>query len=94
MVICNVPPMTDMWENTCILGESLRSFNLIRGRILGLVLFAIHSHFYRFGLRFIIFQTHATSYSFYSSVTVHCKEKGGYLIENHIPKGAWLKKSI
>jgi hypothetical protein len=33
---------------------------------------------YSFALRFLIFQTHAISYSFYSSVTVYTvKEKGG-----------------
>jgi hypothetical protein len=34
---------------------------------------AIHSHLCSFALRFLFLQTHGTSYSFYSSVTVHCK---------------------
>ncbi len=33
----------------------------------------IHCHLYIFALRILFLQTHATSYSFYSSVTVHCK---------------------
>jgi hypothetical protein len=36
-------------------------------------LLAIHSHLYSFALRFLFIQTHATSYSFYGSVTEHCK---------------------
>ncbi len=36
-------------------------------------LLAIHSHLYRFALRYLFLQTHATSYSFHSSITVHCK---------------------
>jgi hypothetical protein len=47
-------------------------------------LLVIQSHHYSFAWRFIFLQTHATSYSFFS-VTVHCKEKGGNLIENHTP---------
>jgi hypothetical protein len=35
---------------------------------------AIHSHLYSFAFWFIFLQTHAISYSFYSSVTVHCFE--------------------
>ncbi len=36
-------------------------------------LLAIHSELYSFALRFLFLLTHATSYSFYSSVIVHCK---------------------
>ena len=36
-------------------------------------LLVIHSHLYSFTLRFLFLQTHATSDSFYSSFTVHCK---------------------
>jgi hypothetical protein len=43
----------------------------IQTKVLGVFLLAIHSQ--RYVLRFPIIQTHATSYSFYSSVTVHCK---------------------
>ncbi len=45
----------------------------IQTKVLIFFLLAIHSHLYSFALRFLFFQTHATSYSFYSSVTVHCK---------------------
>jgi hypothetical protein len=38
-------------------------------------LFAIHSHLYSSALSFLFLQTHATSYSFHSSVSVHCKEE-------------------
>jgi hypothetical protein len=38
-------------------------------------LLAIHSHLYSFALRVIFLQTLATSYSFYSSVTVQYTEK-------------------
>jgi hypothetical protein len=41
-------------------------------KVLRVFLFAIHSHLYSFSLRFLSLQTHATSYSFCSSVTVHC----------------------
>ncbi len=58
------PPLLQPWGR--ILGEnpdrSLKSF-----------LVAIHSHLYSFALTFLFLQTHATSYSFYSSVTPHCK---------------------
>ncbi len=43
------------------------------------------SHLYNFALRFLFLLTHATSYSFYSSVTVHCRRKEKNLIENHTP---------
>ena len=51
----------------------------IRTKILRVFFIAIHSHLYSFALRFLFLQTHTTSYSFYSSVTVHCtvKKKGG-----------------
>jgi hypothetical protein len=41
-------------------------------------LLAIHSHLYSFAMRFLFLQTHATSYSFYSLVTVHCNENMKY----------------
>jgi hypothetical protein len=46
----------------------------IRTKVLRVFLLAIHSHLYSFALRCLFIQTHATSYCFYSSVTVlHCK---------------------
>ncbi len=42
-------------------------------KVLRVFLLAIHSHLYSFALRFLFIQTHATCYSFYSSITVHCK---------------------
>jgi hypothetical protein len=41
-----------------------------------------------------ILQTHATSYSFYSSVTVHCRVKGGKPDRKPYPLPYGLKKSI
>jgi len=49
---------------------------MYRGRILGRnpdKRLAIHSHIYSFALRFLFLQTYATFYSFYGSVTAHCK---------------------
>jgi hypothetical protein len=43
----------------------------IQAKVLSVFLLAIHSHLYRF----IFLQAPATSYRFYSSVTVHCKEE-------------------
>ncbi len=40
-------------------------------QVLGVFLLAIHSHLHSFALRFIVLETHTTSYSFYSSV--HCE---------------------
>jgi hypothetical protein len=45
----------------------------IQAKVFRVFLLAIHTHLYSFALRFIFPQTHATSYSFYSSVNVHCK---------------------
>jgi hypothetical protein len=42
-------------------------------QVLRAFLLAIQNHLYSFALRFLFLQTHTTSYSFYSSVTVHCK---------------------
>ncbi len=45
----------------------------VQTKVLRVFLLAIQSHLYSFSLRFLFLQTHATSYSFYSSATVHCK---------------------
>ena len=42
-------------------------------KVLRVFLLAIHNHIYSFALRFLFLETHTTSHSFYSSVTVHCK---------------------
>ncbi len=58
----------------------------IRTKVLKVFLLAIHSPLYSFALRFLFLQTHATSYSFYSSVQLlYIVKKGGNLIENHTP---------
>ncbi len=47
----------------------------------------IHSHHYSFALRFLVLQTHATSYCFYSSCsycTLHERRKEENLLVNHI----------
>jgi hypothetical protein len=43
----------------------------IQTKVLRVFLLVIHSHLYNFALRFLFLQTHTTSYSFYSSVTLH-----------------------
>jgi hypothetical protein len=45
----------------------------IQTKVFSVFLLAIHSHLYSFALRFLVLQTHTTSYRFYSSVTVHYK---------------------
>jgi hypothetical protein len=45
----------------------------IQTKVLRFFLLAIHSHLYRFALTFLFLQIQATSYSFYSLDTVHCK---------------------
>jgi hypothetical protein len=45
----------------------------IQTKVLKVSPLAIHRHIYNSALRFLFLQTHATSYNFYSSVTVHCK---------------------
>ncbi len=69
----------------CTLHECMVTRNLYRGWILGrnadkslkrVFLLAIHSHIYTFSLRFLFLQTHATSYSFFSSLLYTVKEKG------------------
>jgi hypothetical protein len=45
----------------------------IQTKVLRVFLLAIHSHLYIFPWDFYFLKTHETSYSFCSSVTVHCK---------------------
>jgi hypothetical protein len=47
-------------------------------------LLAIHSPLYSFAMRFLFLQTHATSYSFYSSVAEPDRKS--------IPPSLWFKK--
>ncbi len=63
-------------------------------KVLRVFLLAIHSHLYSFALRFIFLQTHATSYSFYSSVTVHCKGERKNPDRKPNPLPVWFKTSI
>ncbi len=63
----------------------------IQTKVFRVFLLAIHSHLYSFALRVIFLQTQATSYSFYSSVTVCTlystlkRRKMENLVENHSP---------
>jgi hypothetical protein len=66
----------------------------IQTKVLRVFLLAIHSHLYRYALRFLFLQTHATSYSFYSSVIVHCKVDRRKTWQKTIPSSLWFKKSI
>ncbi len=64
----------------CTLHECMVTRNLYRGWVLGRnpdKSLAIHSHLYSFALRFLFLQTHATSYSFFSSLLYTVQEKGG-----------------
>ena len=73
-------PLSALWTR-----PDKKVFGNFRGRILGrnldkasrLFLLVIHSHLYSFALRFLFLQTHATSYSFYSTLLYTVKEKGG-----------------
>ncbi len=44
----------------------------VQTNVFRVFLLAIHSHIYSFVSRFLFLQTNATSYSFYTSVSVHC----------------------
>ncbi len=61
----------------------------IKTKVFRVFLLAIHSPLYSFALRFIFLQTHVTSYSFYSSFTVHNKGER----RKPIPPSLWFKKS-
>ncbi len=45
----------------------------IQTKVVRVFILAIHSHRCRFAVGFLFLQTHATSYSFYSYATEHCK---------------------
>ena len=57
----------------CTVSTEAEFLDEIQAEILRVFLLAIHSHLYIVALRFLFLQTHTTSYSFYSSDTVHCK---------------------
>ncbi len=48
----------------------------------------------RLALRFIFLKTHATSYSFFSSLTLHCKWERRKNWQKTTPPSLWFKKSI
>ncbi len=86
----------------CTLHEYMVTRHLYRGWVLRrnpdkslkrIFLLAIHSHLYAFSLRFLFLQTHATSYSFFSSLlhSYTVKEKEENLIET-VPPSQYLKK--
>ncbi len=57
-------------------------------------LLVIHGHLCSFALRFLFLQTHATSYSFFSSFTVHCKGEMKKAWQKLYPLFLLFKKSI
>jgi hypothetical protein len=65
----------------------------IQTKVLRVFLLTIHSHLYRFVLRFLFLQTHTTSYGFYSSV-IHCKRERRKTWQKTLPTSLWVKKSI
>jgi hypothetical protein len=56
-----------------VLETEVEFLDKIQKKVLRNVLLAIHNHLYSFALRFL--HIHATSYSFYSSVTVQRGER-------------------
>jgi hypothetical protein len=52
--------------SSCALSEA-EFLDEIQTKVLIVFLFAIHGHLYSFALRVLFLQTHAISYSFYSS---------------------------
>ncbi len=52
------------------------------------------SPLHSFALRLLFLQTHSASYSFYSSVTVHCKRERRKTWKKTISPYLWCKKSI
>ncbi len=64
-------------------------------KVLRVFLIAIHSHLYSFALRFLVLQTHATSYSFCRVLLYTVKETGEKKPElKTTPPSLWFKKSI
>ncbi len=65
---------SNIYNSTCSTKECPEDefWDEIQTKILRVFLLAIHIHLYSLALRFIFLQTHATSYSFYISVTAHC----------------------
>jgi hypothetical protein len=61
-----------------LMGTETEFLDEIQTKVSRDFLLVIHSHLHSFVLRFLFLQTHAASYSFYSSVTVHCKEEMVY----------------
>jgi hypothetical protein len=65
-----------------LIGPEDEFWDEIQAKFLTVFLFPIHSHLYSFALRFLFLQTHATSYSFKSTLK---RRKEANLIENHTP---------
>jgi hypothetical protein len=64
-----------MPKSTLGICSEAKFLNEIHTKVLGFFLLAIHSHLYSFAYKISILQIRATSYSFSSSVTVHCIEE-------------------
>jgi hypothetical protein len=58
-------------------GPEAKFLDEIQTKFLRVFLLAIHSHLYSFALGFLLLQTHATSYSFFSSLLYTVKKKEG-----------------
>ncbi len=70
-----VPPLSGPFSHPTYCCTEAEFSDEIQAKVLRVFLLAIHSHLYSFALRFLFFQSHATSYSFYRSFTVHFKGK-------------------
>ncbi len=94
-IICNFC-RTSFFRGTLKISDPFRGQILgqIQTKVLRVFLVAIHSHLDSFALRFLFLQTPATSYRFFSSVTVHCKGERKKTWQKIIPPSLWFKKSL
>jgi hypothetical protein len=60
-----------------LLGREPEFLDAIQKKVLRVFLLANHSHLYSFAVRFLLLQTQATFYSFYSVSLYTVKDKGG-----------------
>ncbi len=66
----------------------------IQTKVWRVFLLVIHSHLYSLAMRFLFFQTHATSYSFYICITLHCKGERMKIWQKTTPPPLRFKKTV
>ncbi len=79
------------WNSRTLEAEFL---DKIQTKVLRVFLLAVHSHLYSFAKSFLFFQTHATSYSFFSMLLYTVKKKGRRPERKSHPLPYGFKKSI